>query len=105
MKKILPSHLYRYRFYIISTLIFIVWIMFFDRSNLITQFNLMLDLKKLRAEKTYYEKELENIKKDEKLVLGNFNALEKFAREKYLMKKEGEILFVIVDENDKPITE
>jgi cell division protein DivIC len=64
-----------------------------------------MDLKNLAKEKAFYESELESIKKEEKAILGDMNSLEKFAREKYLMKKEGETVFVLVDEDNEPIKE
>ena len=105
MKKVMPPRFQKYSFYIISSLVFFVWLCFFDRSNLYTQFKIALDLKKLETQKNYFENELKVIKKEELQILGSNSALEKFAREKYLMKKEGETVFVIVDENEKPLIE
>jgi cell division protein DivIC len=64
-----------------------------------------VELNHLESEKEFFENELKNIKQEEKEVLGSFASLEKYAREKYLMKKEGETVFVLVDENDKPLIE
>jgi cell division protein DivIC len=105
MNKILPLRFQKYSFYIISSLILVVWLVFFDRSSIISQSKLLMDLKKLEKEKVFYENELKTIKKEEKLIMGSYNSLEKFGREKYLMKKEGETVFVLVDENDKLIDE
>jgi cell division protein DivIC len=105
MKKIISSRFKDFQFYIISAGLFIVWLVFFDRSSLLTQIDLAMDLKNLAKEKAFYESELESIKKEEKAILGDMNSLEKFAREKYLMKKEGETVFVLVDEDNEPIKE
>lgn len=105
MKKISSPFFVKYRFYIISTLVLAVWLIFFDRSNLIKQFDMALELRYLQAQRDFFKQELENIKQEEKEVLGNYISLEKYAREKYLMKKEGETVFVLVDENDKPVSE
>lgn len=105
MKKISTPFLVKYRFYIFSALILAVWLMFFDRSNLMKQVEMMVELNHLESEKEFYEQELINVKKEEKEVLGSYSSLEKFAREKYLMKKEGETVFILVDENDKLIVE
>lgn len=105
MKKIISPRFKDYKFYIISAGLFIIWLVFFDRSSLLTQIDLAMDLKNLKKEKAFYESELESIKKEEKAILGDMNSLEKFAREKYLMKKEGETVFVLVDEDNEPIKE
>lgn len=66
---------------------------------------MIVELNHLEAEKKFFESELKNIQQEEKDVLGTYASLEKYAREKYLMKKEGETVFVLVDEDDKPIEE
>jgi cell division protein FtsB len=82
-----------------------VWLTFFDRSNLLKQFEMVMELRQLEMQKLFFKEQLENIKKEEKEVLGTYSSLEKYAREKYLMKKEGETVFVLVDEDGKPIVE
>jgi cell division protein DivIC len=64
-----------------------------------------LELRYLQTQRDFFKQELEDIKQEEKEVLGSYSSLEKYAREKYLMKKEGETVFVLVDENDKPMSE
>ena len=64
-----------------------------------------LGLRYLQSQRDFFKQELEDIKKEEKEVLGSYSSLEKYAREKYLMKKEGETVFVLVDENDKLMSE
>ncbi|MCP9767731.1 septum formation initiator family protein [Lacihabitans sp. LS3-19] len=105
MKKISSPFIVKYRFYIISSVIMLIWLIFFDRSNLIKQFDMAMELRQLETQKVFFEKQLEDIKKEEKEVLGTYSSLEKYAREKYLMKKDGETVFVLVDEDDKPIVE
>lgn len=85
--------------YAITGLVFIVWITFFDQNKLITQFQYRSQLNKLEEEKKFYQEEIEVIQADLKELQTNPNTLEKFAREKYLMKKDDEVLFVIVEED------
>ena len=59
----------------------------------------------MEKQKTFFEKELAKVQEEEKEVLGSDASIEKFAREKYYLKKDGETVFVLVDENDKPIVE
>jgi len=85
--------------YIITILIFIIWLLFFDNNNLVDRIKEINHLRQLEKDRKYY---LERIDKDSKslqqLKTNNKN-LEKFAREKYLMKKENEDIFVVVEED------
>lgn len=75
-------------------LFFLVWISFFDQNNLITQFSYSSKLNQLNKDKAFYTKEIEQTKKELKELTTHQKALEKFAREKYLMKKNDEEIFV-----------
>jgi cell division protein FtsB len=52
----------------------------------------------LENEREYYEEKLKEVEKDRQELFGDRESLEKFAREKYLMKKENEDVFIIVEE-------
>jgi cell division protein FtsB len=84
--------------YVYATLIFLVWLTFFDNNSLITQYKLSGTLNKLQEEKVYYEKEIEKNRLEVEQLLTNKENLEKFAREKYLMKKKDEDIFIVVDD-------
>jgi cell division protein DivIC len=100
IKKILP-HL-KNRF-IICTLIFIAWVAFFDRNNFITQIQLHRKLSQLKEDVKYYKDEITKDRRDYYDLTSSNKNLEKFAREKYYMKKANEDIFIFVDENHKPI--
>jgi cell division protein FtsB len=84
--------------FFIASLIFFVWVMFFDQNKLIDRFKSMHELNQLEKDKDYYINRIkeENEKLDE---LEDGKNLEKFAREEYLMKKEDEEIFVIFEED------
>jgi cell division protein DivIC len=103
MKIYVPSFVMKYRFYVLTLAGLLVWITFFDGSNLIAQFRLWQKLSDLENQQEYYVDELKKVKEEEKEVMGNTISMEKFAREKYLMKKTGETVFVIVDEDNKSV--
>ncbi|MFN7014307.1 MAG: FtsB family cell division protein [Bacteroidia bacterium] len=84
--------------YVLTTLGFIIWLLFFDRHDIISQIKLRRELHKLEEEKAFYVKEIEKDSKNLNELLTNPKTLEKFAREKYLMKKDNEDIFVIVNE-------
>jgi cell division protein DivIC len=95
----------RNKFYWISACILLFWLLFFDRSNLLKQAEMHFMLKDIRSEIDFYEEEILKIEKEEKDLMGSEAALEKYAREKYYLKKEGETVFVLVDGDDKVIRE
>ena len=84
--------------YYISILIFVVWIAFFDRNDFISQYTYNQKLKQLKRDKEYFLTEIEKDKKNLQELISNSKNLEKFAREKYLMKREDEDIFVLVEE-------
>lgn len=53
----------------------------------------------LSALKKYYEHEILEVKNDREALVNNPDLLEKVAREKYLMKKENEDLFIVVNKD------
>ncbi len=69
MKKISSPFFVKYRFYIISSFVMFVWLTFFDRSNLLKQFEMVMELRQLEMQKLFFKEQLENIKKEEKEVL------------------------------------
>lgn len=83
--------------YALTAGIFIIWIAFFDQNNLITQYQYHAELNKLEEEKQFYQEELKVIQEDLHELQSDPKTLEKFAREKYLMKKDDEELFVIIE--------
>ena len=85
-------------FYFVSGLVFGVWMIFLDSNNLISRFGLTRKLSNLENEKEYYEEKILEVQKDREELFGNQDMLEKFAREKYLMKKETEDVYLIVEE-------
>ncbi|WP_271711621.1 FtsB family cell division protein [Marinigracilibium pacificum] len=86
--------------YVMSLLVFLVWMLFFDNTNFITTYKLRSKLNNLEKEKEYYQDNIQQVEKDRNELLSNTELLEKFARERYFMKKESEDLYIIVDNKD-----
>lgn len=82
-------------------MVFAGWMLFFDRNDLISQYDYRTELTKLQEEKDFYTFEIERVKKTLDELTTNQAMLEKFAREKYLMKKENEDVYVIIPESPK----
>ena len=87
--------------FLITFLFILAWVIFFDENDLFSQMELRQKLKTLETEKKYYINEIAQNKTDLLELRTNPANLEKFAREKYLMKKENEDIFVIVNPNKK----
>lgn len=85
-------------FYFISGMLFLFWMLFLDSNDLYTQLKLRNQLKSLTDEKEFYQEKILQVQQERQQLLTDEEALEKFAREKYLMKKESEDLYVIVEE-------
>ncbi len=83
--------------YLLATGFFVVWMLFFDQRDFFQQKERGEELKKLEAKKRYYVQEIERTQKELADLQSNPAALEKFAREHYLMKKEGEDIYIIED--------
>jgi cell division protein FtsB len=81
-------------FYIVTGLCFFVWMLFLDSNDLISRFKLGAKLRNLDREKAYYQEKIADVEKDRHELMTD-RLLEKFAREKYLMKKETEDIFII----------
>lgn len=95
MKRLI--NLFRNKYFLIS-LAFLVWMIFFDKNDLFSQYQYHQEAQKLKAERDFYLKETAKVAKDLDELTSNPKKLEKFAREKYLMKKDNEDVFVIVKE-------
>lgn len=72
------------------------WLLYFDKNDVFTQYELIKKCNKLNSEKDYYITEIENNKKEVEELQSNLKSLETFAREKYLMKRDYEDVFVFV---------
>jgi cell division protein DivIC len=83
--------------YVITTLVFVVWMLLLDSNNLIARFQLSSKLNSLENEKEYYEEKIKEVEKDRDELFGDHESLEKFAREKYLMKKPTEDIYIVVE--------
>ena len=80
--------------YFLVSMSFIIWMAFFDTNSLLIHRELQQEIDKLEEQRAFLKKEIE---KDKKLLkeLNDPKALEKYAREKYYMKKDNEEVFLI----------
>jgi len=85
-------------FYVLVGASFLVWMLFFDSNDFITRYRLTRELRDLQAQRSYYQEMIEEVHQDREELMSNPALLEKFARERYLMKKPTEDVYVLVEE-------
>ena len=81
--------------YLLATAAFVVWMLFFDHDDIFTQLERKKELREIQASKSYYQKQIAENQKISKELQFNASAVEKYAREKYLMKRDNEDLYII----------
>jgi cell division protein FtsB len=82
-----------------------VWMLFFDQNDVFTQMEMRGRLADLEEEKEYYIDKIKQVNEDRRELLEQPGLLEKFAREKYLMKKTNEQLFIVIDSETPEVLE
>ncbi|HTL10808.1 MAG TPA: septum formation initiator family protein [Chitinophagaceae bacterium] len=83
--------------YFITIAAFAVWMLFFDDRDLfVTMVKQRRELAALQTSKSYYEQQITNTRKELDQLKINALTIEKYAREKYLMKRDNEDLFIVV---------
>ena len=90
-------------FYPATFIIWLIWILFLDNNNMRVVLSNRMKMKDLEKEKTSLVEKIRQVKKERNEVFGSPRLIEKLAREKFMMRKPNEEVFVIVDENNKPV--
>ncbi|MEO6187242.1 MAG: septum formation initiator family protein [Ginsengibacter sp.] len=85
--------------YLITGSIFVVWILFFDRNDVGLQLKRVGELKTLKESEKKMDKQIADTREELNLLKTNPKTLEKYAREKYLMKKDNEDLYIITSDS------
>ena len=88
--------------YFIAVTVFAVVMLFLDKNDVFTQFGRAKELKQLQQSKQHYTSQIAAEQKELQALKTNPATLEKYAREKYLMKRDNEELFII-PENPDPV--
>lgn len=81
--------------YIITGIAFAVWMLFFDRNDLSLQLKRVNELQRLQESEKVMDVQIADTKHELKLLKTNPETLEKYAREKFMMKKENEDLYIV----------
>jgi cell division protein DivIC len=82
--------------YLLTLLVFAAWMLFFDDRDLyVTCIKQRQELGDLRKSKHYFEEQIASTQKELDQLKINLPTIEKYAREKYLMKRDNEDVFVV----------
>lgn len=84
--------------YLLSVVIFLTWMLFFDDRDIITtHFRYKNELNELKTNKEYFQEQIAETRKELDKLQSDPALLEKYARERYRMKRDNEDLFIIGD--------
>ena len=81
--------------YIITAFGFLIWMVFIDRNDLPTQWKRVKELRTLQQAEKTMDKLITDTKQELNLLKTSPSTLEKYAREKYMMKRDNEDLYII----------
>lgn len=81
--------------YLIAGTVFVVFLVFFDDRDLISNYRHRQELKQLEQSKARYQAEIAKTQQELKQLQTDAALLEKYAREKYLMKRDNEDIFIV----------
>ncbi len=81
--------------YFLSFVFMLVWVLFFDQTDFFIQQSRLKDLEDLKTKTVYFKKEIEIAQQELSDIQNNPEALEKFAREKYFLKRDNEDIYII----------
>jgi len=84
--------------YLLVTVVFFVWITFFDSNSLIKCSRVVSSISSQEQEKSYYKDEIKSIEEKLNELSSNRDSLEKFAREQYKFHKDDEDVYIIIKE-------
>jgi cell division protein DivIC len=82
--------------YFLTTACFVAWMLFFDDRDIVTTyFKQRSELSELQTSKAYYQSQISVTRQELDKLKNNAATIEQYAREKYLMKRENEDLFIV----------
>jgi cell division protein FtsB len=81
--------------YLIAAVCFAVWMLFFDPKDVLSDIDRRDKLNELQTSELHLKQQITDAKQELDLLKNNAQSIEKYAREKYLMKKDNEDLFIV----------
>ena len=87
--------------YFYTALAFVIWMAFFDNDSFREQMRLSNKIHRLEQQKHFYQTEIQKNKSALNALKYDTTQLEKYAREKYFMKKDNEDVYVVIRKKPK----
>ncbi len=81
--------------YLITAVFFVIWMLFFDPKDLLSDFERRNKLNELQSSELHLKQIITESNQELGLLKNNAQSIEKYAREKYMMKKDNEDLFIV----------
>ena len=81
--------------YLLTGVFFVIWMVFFDPKDILSDFERRDKLNELEKSEQHLKQLITESQTELGLLKNNAQSMEKYAREKYMMKKDNEDLFIV----------
>ena len=81
--------------YLLTGAFFVIWMVFFDPKDILSDFERRDKLNELEKSEQHLKQLITESQTELGLLKNNAQSMEKYAREKYMMKKDNEDLFIV----------
>ena len=81
--------------YLLTFLLFALWVIVFDKNNLISWIDQLKNSSQMEKERIFYQQEIKSTTEKLQELQSNNDSLEKFAREQYFFIRPGEEVFIV----------
>lgn len=81
--------------YLLAGSFFVIWMVFFEPKDIGSDLNKRAKYKSLQKNEQHLSQLISETRKELDLLKTNAHTIEKYAREKYMMKKDNEDLFIV----------
>lgn len=82
--------------YLLTGSFFVIWMLFFDPKDIPSGFERRNKLNELQNSELHLDQLITDAGKELDLLNNSAQSIEKYAREKYMMKKDNEDLFILI---------
>ncbi len=83
--------------YIFTVVVFLLWLLFFDKTSVVSHVGELSKIQTYKSQIQFYENGISDVTNQLNQLKTDNQTLEKFAREQYYLKKEGETIYLIED--------
>lgn len=82
--------------YVVVGALAVLWMLLFDRYDISVHWRLQSRIHQLEHDRTFYQREIARLKAERRLLQTSRAEAERLARERYLMKRPDEDVYLIV---------